>query len=277
MSISHDYNIRKLSVILESVPSFVLARRQDAGGFAATPHLPVTIEDTYHAINIFNSLHEGSIRLRGPFYDFREDKALLGYLRTRLYQFPGEAKTSFQLVKAASIAGIDVDKDIVKKYVSLCHRGHVSIQRRYYLARMVHEILGLGHVVPRESSRGLLRLGRRTVSEEWMAVYLARVMGQESLMDEGWIAWFRACQNGDGGFGFLPDTTSYIENCHACLRALESLGSAPKDMKGALDFVAGCHTSAGGFARSGRAAPFLDATWHAVASISILLKGLNAG
>lgn len=269
MSMLYNYNLHKLSAILESVPFFVLARRRSTGGFAATPSLPVTIEDTYHAINIFYSLCEGSIQLHGSFYDFREDRALFSYLKTQLYELPGEAKTSFQLIKTASIVGLDIDKDIIKKYVSSHLHGRASIQRRYYFARMVHEILGAEYKEPQESLESLLRLRRRTVSEEWMRLYLTGVMGHKPF-DEGWIAWFRACQNGDGGFGFSPDTTSYIENCYACLRALERLGSAPEDMKGALDFITGCHTVAGGFARSGRAAPFLDATWHAVASISIL-------
>ena len=104
-----------------------------------------------------------------------------------------------------------------------------------------------------------------------MHLYLARVSGRAlPLPEPELIAWFQACQNGDGGFGFFPGTTSFVENCHASLRALAFLGSRPLEPGPAALFLAGCQTAAGGFSRNGRAAPFLDATWHALASLSFL-------
>lgn len=102
-----------------------------------------------------------------------------------------------------------------------------------------------------------------------MHMYLARVSARAlPLPNPELIAWLQACQNGDGGFGFFPGTTSFIENCHACLRALAFLGAKPLDPELAASFLSGCQTAGGGFSRGGRAAPFLDATWHALASLS---------
>ena len=38
--------------IFNAVMPFVLARKKESGGFGATPRLPATIEDTYHALQI---------------------------------------------------------------------------------------------------------------------------------------------------------------------------------------------------------------------------------
>lgn len=84
------------------------------------------------------------------------------------------------------------------------------------------------------------------------------------------LAWLRRCQNGDGDFGFFPDTTSFIEKSHHCLTALTILGGAPVEPEKARQFVFSRQTGRGGFGRSLRAATFLDSTWHALASLSLL-------
>jgi len=61
-----------------------------------------------------------------------------------------------------------------------------------------------------------------------------------------------------------------VENCHTCLRALALLDARPLDPSGAFGFLAGCRTRSGGFGRSGSAAPFLDATWHALAGMALI-------
>jgi hypothetical protein len=48
------------------------------------------------------------------------------------------------------------------------------------------------------------------------------------------------------------------------------LSSAPLSPDMARDFILWCKTRGGGFARKPGAAPFLDATFHAVASLSLL-------
>jgi hypothetical protein len=111
----------------------------------------------------------------------------------------------------------------------------------------------------------------RGVDEAWMHMYLERLF-RNSLPQAmpRLISWFRASQNGDGGFGFFHGTTSFVENCHYCLQALTVLGAEPVDPEKARRFITACRTASGGFGRGIRAAPFLDATWHAVASLVLL-------
>ena len=42
--------------ILSGIISFVEARRKEEGGYGATPLLPATVEDTYHALRILDLL-----------------------------------------------------------------------------------------------------------------------------------------------------------------------------------------------------------------------------
>lgn len=86
------------------------------------------------------------------------------------------------------------------------------------------------------------------------------------------IEYFRECQNHDGGFGFLPGTTPYIDNTYFCLNALKFLGSKPKNSENALNLILFYQTKLGGFARIPDAATFLDSTFYAVKSLGILLS-----
>ena len=110
----------------------------------------------------------------------------------------------------------------------------------------------------------------RTVDEAWMILYLARAMQDSTLPLFELATWFQACQYWDGGFRFLPHTTSFIENCHTCLRALALLGIKPLDLSGAYRFILVSHTASGGLSRNSRATPFLDATCHAIAGIALI-------
>ncbi|MGB9712642.1 MAG: prenyltransferase/squalene oxidase repeat-containing protein [Dissulfurimicrobium hydrothermale] len=257
--------------ILPSVSSFVLARRKDTGGFAATPRLPATIEDTYHAVNIFGLIDKFYRHCTvTPDYYPKEDGALLRYFSIPFHSLPDDPKTVFRFLKCLRIIGLDIDDDAILSYVSAQLNTPFSLQRWYYLARILNEVLDAGSAFVGIVSKGPRYFTWRTVDEARMGLYLARIGCGIELDEIKMAQWLKDCQNEDGGFGFLPQTTSYIENCHFCLDTLLSLGVAPKDADAAFDFIMGCHTAVGGFARNGMAAPFLDATWHAVASLSLI-------
>lgn len=264
-----DY-IYKIKNIIFSILSFIYKRRKDTGGFAATPRLPATIEDTYHAISSLELLNKFLSQTGRPSsYDARKDSSLLSYISDS--SFPDDIKTVFQLLKSHRLLGLEIDKNAVQSYVSSQLNVPFSLQRWYYLARIVNEVLDGEPGFISAFLKGPRCFRWRTASEAWMGLYLARA-GYDMGLDERRLAqWFKDCQNGDGGFGFLPQTTSFIENCHICLRALALLGVAPKDTDAVFNFIIGCHTGSGGFARNGMATPFLDATWHAVASLSFIV------
>ncbi|MBU0908665.1 MAG: hypothetical protein KJ717_03790 [Proteobacteria bacterium] len=260
-----------LHAIFTAAIPFVMARRKGTGGFGATPRLPATIQDTYHALNILQ------LARRYDAMDESEgnppaDEMLRSYLAACL-RIPGTGtRTTFQLLWCCKAAGLALDRETVEATVMTKMQVADSLADLYFCGRILCEVLG------EEKSRLLAEAPNftsvldhkwRAVDEAWMHIYLSRKL-RETLPRPAseLIAWFRASQNGDGGFGFFPGTTSFVENCHACLRALASLNASPQDPDCAFRFLAGCQTTSGGFGRSGRAASFLDSTWHALAALS---------
>ena len=254
----------------EEILSFVLARRKEDGGYGATPLLPATVEDTYNALRILETI--GKTRgLKTLTAACRKDEALREYLIRSVETEWVSARTTFQVLYSRRIVGLPLDESKATAFLSYRPTKRLHLAERYYRARIVQEVLRKTTEKARKKQSPFTPMRWRTASELWMRLYLATAPAtQESPVRAYLVSWFRACQTSDGGFGFLPGTTSYVENCHTCLRALAFLNALPKYPEACLHFLLACRTGGGGFARNSGAAPFLDATWHAVATWAIL-------
>jgi len=248
----------------KGIMAFVEARRKETGGYRATPKLPATVEDTYLALRILEELGDGS---------YLNDSALKDYLSQVAETDWVTARTTFHVLYACRLAGMSVDEDRTTAFLKRRLREPLDLVERYYCARILREVLKITNDITGKIANDLALARWRTAAELWMILYLAdRKQINRMPHRTNLIAWLQACQNGDGGFGFLPETTSYIENCHTCLRALALLNAAPLDPEGCRAFIAACRTGSGGFARIHGATAFLDATWHTVAGLALLVS-----
>jgi prenyltransferase beta subunit len=264
---------RKLRDIFTAAIPFVMARRKTTGGFGATPRLPATIQDTYHALNILRLARQYCAEEGKTIAAIVREDILRAYLDTCRRSLPAGTGTTSQLLCCCRSAGLELDPDAVEAAAIDRMQAADSLEEWYYCAGILVEVVGgkLPLIAEAQGLAAILDRGWRTVDEAWMHMYLSQKF-RDTLPRPApeLIAWFRACQNGDGGFGFFPGTTSFVENCHASLWALAFLGAAPTVPDQVFDFLRACQTASGGFSRSPRAAAFLDATWHALAGIALI-------
>jgi len=262
----------KLHNIIKSAVPFIMARRKETGGFGATRRLPATIQDTYHALQILMLVRQYAAPEKDG-YDPASDENLGSYLLNCRLRLQVDARTRFQMLKCSRFLGQTMERDHVKDAVVVRLQTSRDPEEWYYHARTLREVLDADKpdVAVIKAPSEIMTGKWRTVREAWMHLYLADFLGYRLPMPEPELtAWFKASQNSDGGFGFFPRTTSFVENCHAALRALAFLKAEPRNPTLAFRFLAGCQTASGGFSRSSRAAPFLDTTWHALAALHIL-------
>lgn len=261
-----------LTDLFMAAVQFVSSRRKDTGGFSATPKLPATIEDTYHALRILNLAGKYGVTEGEPDDSGIEDN-LRSYLTSRLARISFGTRTTFQLLWCCRMAGVELNLDNAVAHLIDRMPVSASLEDWYYFARMNREILGKRSPLNPGWSHAEIVLQKdwRSVDEAWMHLYLSRYLDRRPSRTESELTfWFRGCQNGDGGFGFYPGTTSFIENCYSSLRALKALGGKPADPDRARRFLLCCRTVTGGFGRGLRAAPFLDATWDGLAALTLL-------
>jgi len=241
---------------------FVLKRRKATGGYGATPQLPATIQDTFQAVAIGLVLGEEPPTLQA-------EPALAAYL-ARMLAVPWLGiGTTFRLLTTCHICGLAMDAGRVRAHLAACLNWDDSLAAIYYASRIAREILGEEPDF-RGSGRSLMLPASCAVGDVVRYLFVKKMAAQPVAGAGELAGWLQRSQNGDGGFGFFPGTTSFIENCHAGLAALSLLGARPIDLDGAKAFVVSCQTGRGGFGRSQRAAPFLDASWHGVASLRLL-------
>lgn len=252
-------NLRKN---LDDCYNFVIQRKRQEGGFAATPLLPPTIEDTYHALKIIKDLREFALDID---YYPQEDEFLKAWLyKNKTITILREAKIFYQFLRVCLICDIEIES--LKQYTNLLFSGIITLERIFYLVK-ISELIKLS--LPEIKNLPIPTI----VKDLWMTVYLSdKGIIREKIDKKKLIKYLRECQNLDGGFGFLPGTTSYIDNTYFCLKALNFLNSEPKDTEGVLNFILFCQTKSGGFARTPKAASFLESTFYAVESLKILKR-----
>ncbi len=85
-----------------------------------------------------------------------------------------------------------------------------------------------------------------------------------------WAEYVKRSQNRDGGFGFYPDTTSFLENVYYSLMALRQLNKKPDDMKECEAYVIRCKSKNSGFGRQHNTPPTLEYTYYAIESLNMI-------
>lgn len=260
----------EFKMITAAAIPFVEKRRKPDGGFGATPRLPATIEDTFYALQVL--LLARSIAVPTAVPEPEADAGLRAWLAHARRTLQPGLRTIFHLLSCCRLAGLEPAGDTLLMAVRARLRAGATLPDWYDGVRIAAAFFSPGprSLLGDSSLAGIRRLPWHTVDEAWMRLTLASALEEPDLVPPDLPGWLRACQNGDGGFGFLPGTTSFIENCRYCLQAMHLLGVVPRDPDGARRFIARCQTGAGGFSRNGLAAPFLDATWAGLESLSLL-------
>jgi prenyltransferase beta subunit len=246
----------------EEVTAYLLARQKPKGGFALTPGLPATIEDSYYA---FRSLELLEV--------VTGQDALKRYLGAAAPSAANPAKVLSQYAYLCRRTGCSMGG--IEQAITTRRRRQPTTAELYSALRASEQVRGKSG----ERLRAWVRVAAaperlaswRTVTDLWHIL----VLREFSLLPLPQIApeWLLACQNMDGGFGFLPGSTSFLENTFHGLRAARLLGVRLRWPEGCGRFVLRAR-SGGGFGRTSRAVPSPETTYMALASLR-LLDGLE--
>jgi prenyltransferase beta subunit len=242
---------------LERLTDFILARQKDDGCFAASPSLPSTVADTWYGVSLCRFLDEqflypflARVLDRGKILSFvRGHDALMPSLPLRIIFFLAE------LHKFATAEWPRLQDHLLARSRSKT----LACSHLFYLRQLFPHLRHRLRAWKPDRSRATCR-----------DLYFCLKAGESG--DQEMVDWIRRCQNHDGGFGFFPGTTSYMEYSDYSLSALYLLGGRPVYPDRAGDFIAYCQAGSGGFARSIRALPMLESSWHAIHALAVLSK-----
>jgi len=252
---------------LQKICNFIRARHKASGGYGATPLLPATVEDTYHAVEALILLKRLFPGVESNALLTRED---IQFLKIKWEEGELGLKSGYQVLRLFSYVGLGPSKEVVQRWL-LERLAHLHRLEAFYFFGKIHREFGLGRVFFRKDKLPGLS-PEPVVKEVYFRLYLQKEIFKRFPKGERgrWSSWLKACQNGDGGFGFRPGTTSFVENTHYALRSLYLLKVRPRGLEAVQNFLSACQKPEGGFSRRPGAAPFLDATWHAVSALCLL-------
>ncbi len=108
-----------------------MQRKKQDGGFTATPFLPSTVQDTYHALKTLRNLKALCLKIE---YESTTDKSLIKWLKEK--KLEKEPKIFYFLIRIRQITGLIIDKSLVKKYIHT-FKGVINLERYFYLAKLL--------------------------------------------------------------------------------------------------------------------------------------------
>jgi len=247
--------IEKLSRVLDlsKLIQYLMDREKEKGGFSFAPELYPDIEDTYYAVRTLQLLK----------VDIDRDKTG-GYLKSIDWKEVGFPRAVYMLL----YIHLSLDIELPRQLIDLSDKdwsGFAALDVQYFsgeigklLGRPLKPLLSPFQLQTNESLQTL----RKKVT-----ILLDRDINFDRKQI---IRWVQLSQNGDGGFGFYPETTSYIENTYCALEILSKLGSSPMQIDLCRKYILGCQTNNGGFGRAPVSFPFIESTFHAVTGLLLL-------
>jgi len=251
--------IEQLSRLLElsKVIHYLKDREKEEGGFSFAVDLYPDIEDTYYAVRVLQFLN----------LDVDRNKTS-NYLKNIDWKQAGFPRAVFMLFSIHLSLSIELPHQLID--LSTKDWSGFNILDTQYFSDAIQKLLNrpfkpLSSLSPFQFHSGEnLQSLRKKVS-----ILLDRRIDFDR---EQIIRWVQLCQNGDGGFGFYPETTSYMENAYCALDILSKLGSSPVQTELCQRYILSCQVKSGGFGRAPASFPFIESTFHAVMGLLLLEK-----
>jgi hypothetical protein len=242
---------------LSKIIHYLKERETEEGGFSFAIDLYPNIEDTYYATRIFQLLN-GDV----------DRNNIANYLKNIDWKQVGFPRTVYRLL----YLHLSVVRELPRQLIDLIRKdwSGFAILDAQYFSDEIQKLLSqpmkpLASPSPfqfhqRENLEGL----RKKVS-----VLTNHDIGFDK---QEIVRWVQLSQNGDGGFGFYPGTTSYMENTYCAIEILSMLGSSPVHVELCRKYILSCQTGHGGFGRAPISIPFIESTFHAVSGLLLLEK-----
>ncbi len=276
-------HIDAASLLQESIPgiqTYYLSREQDSGGFSAGRYIPATVEDTYHAIKCLHYLtkfirQSTNSDMECVFPNSIAVERHIDFLKGRLDQEWSSSRRLYHLLFCVNTLDsrhtydICPDKEKIREFLLFRVKEMPALDECFYTLRIA-SLFEHGLSIPLDIFPHLSDYSVKSVSELRMLLYLSKRQchsAERQAICQQWIPWLHLCRNGDGGYGFFPGTTSYIENVFHAVMAYRLMGSSPEKPYEITGFIRACRSARGGFGRRCQGVPFPDSTWYGTGTL----------
>jgi len=242
---------------ISRVIQYLKDREKEQGGFSFVPDLYPDIEDTYYAVRILQLLES----------DVDRNKTA-NYLKSIDWMGVGFPRAIYMLVYLHFSLNIEFPPPLNNLLKRDCSRFQVLDAQ--YFSDETWKLLNRPLKSPASLSPFLFHQHENLQSlRKKVSVLLNHGIDFERREISRWV---QLCQNGDGGFGFYPGTTSFMENTYCAVEILSKLNSSLREVETCREYILNCQTKSGGFGRAPMSFPFIESTFHAVSGWFLLAE-----
>ena len=237
----------------DKIIKFVLEHQREDGGFSFAKTTPSTLVDTYFALKTFSELDHN-------YYDDKTQK----YIKSMNLDAFKDVKQVYMLIWLNKCFGIKI-KNVDWKDYNLSKK----LDQAYYFAKI--KKLTANRFCLNYDYVKYKNMPPKHLSNALKVIYVFDGLEKEFNRD-AYTKYIQRCQNNDGGFGFFPGTTSFIENTYHALKALTLLNKYPDYLDECIQFILSCQSKDGGFGRNVMTVPTVEYTYYSVKSLNILTR-----
>ncbi len=226
----------------------------ETGGFSKVPRLPATVEDTYFSLK--------TLLLLNPSFISLNKNKIVNFLTSESFDFLNTAEVIYRYFKCYEYLQTRIPEKIeeriktgLKKFKgkSLAKFSFKDFCFLYYLKTKLRS-------GTEDLKKILEKRKNRAVSVEDF-YYLGKIFPE---IYKNCRERILRSQNSDGGFGFYPGTTSFMENTYYAVKILIVLNVKPVFLKELKEFILLCRNADGGFARKPGGISFPESTSQSV-------------
>ena len=249
-------HLRELSRVIQ----YLKDREYQEGGFSFVQDLYPNVEDTYYAIRTLQLLVTDIERIKTA-----------NYLKSIIWKEIYFPRIVYMLLYLHLSLHIELPLPLVE-LAKKDRSGFQILDAQYYsdeIQKLLNEPLK-----PISSQSPFQFHGKDNLQSLRKRVSILLNHGVD-LEKREIVRWVQLSQNGDGGFGFYPGTTSFMENTYCALDILSKLNSSPYEIDVCREYILNCQTKSGGFGRAPMSFPFIESTFHAVSGW-LLLRQMGA-
>jgi len=206
-------------------PNHRLTYEQENGGFVFSKFTPATREDTYYALRSLNLIN----------YQYPGNK-ILDYIKQLIPKQIINIKNFYQLLYIVSTYDLEFHIQHLSNLIERSELNYHNLSDLYYYIRskillnlpLTQRIFEIVAGYPTESLRDLPNTVKYIILISLLNI---------SYDKEYFLSYLSRCQSGDGRYGFLLGSTSFLENVCYVLRAYKYLQSPPKHTDKILAFI----------------------------------------
>lgn len=246
---------------LKKIKEFILLRfKEEIGGFGATPLLPPTIEDTYFGVKSLYFLNRNDLsRFSSEIHQFLSNHLEKTHLDlVSLYRL----LTTWHLIGNNDISEIPSLRGLNLENFTFFGKSSLRLYALWSIARERGD-----KKIQQKIKKYIKFFPIRTLEDLY---YIGKIDNNLWIKNKDMVI---KSQNGDGGFGFYPKTTSFLENTYFALKILYSLGISEENVfQRGVEFIKACNNSDGGFGRKPGGISYLETTSLSIEILYILKK-----